>query len=406
MSKPRTKSARRAKVAGSAHAVTPKSAGRPAEVVEDEEDAFPFGVAASFYVPEEARGAGYEDATIRVVGERVLRDGERATRQDRFEHSELLGAGEGGGAASVTVRVYDVVEGDWRLTGELRRTLPSGMPARAGRKGLPRVEVTKLSLAQWSWSRWRVRAAPARPVKARIAPLIAAFSPTPAIIPGGWIALVIAGGVAALAVQRHVLANEGFDVGHVAGASAIAIVVGIIGARLWFLVLQGRSWRAHLLKAGWCIQGFMAGAAASLPLSLSFLHLPVGAVLDATAPAILIGAAVGRLGCFVGGCCTGRPTTSSWSVWSSDRRVGTRRVPTQLMEACVTFALGGIALLLVLKTKPAITGCILVVALAAYALARQPILRLRSEHRRSRFGGIAVASASASVILVGTLLCW
>jgi phosphatidylglycerol:prolipoprotein diacylglycerol transferase len=137
---------------------------------------------------------------------------------------------------------------------------------------------------------------------------------------------------------------------------------------------------------------------------VALLHLPIGVILDATAPGLFFGMAVGRLGCFFTGCCAGRPTASRFGVWCSDRRVGARRVPTQLMESLAALVIGLIGLLLLLHYRFAFSGVIFVASVAAYTLWRQVILRLRAESRRSAIGGPLTAGLAALVL--GASVLW
>lgn len=51
---------------------------------------------------------------------------------------------------------------------------------------------------------------------------------------------------------------------------------------------------------------------------------------NAFAPAIALGVAIGRIGCFLAGCCYGKPTNMGWGVDFGD---GILRYPTQLFES-------------------------------------------------------------------------
>jgi len=53
---------------------------------------------------------------------------------------------------------------------------------------------------------------------------------------------------------------------------------------------------------------------------------------DSFAVPVPAAVAIGRLGCFVGGCCFGKPTTLPWGIDFGD---GLRRHPTQLYEAAL-----------------------------------------------------------------------
>lgn len=111
------------------------------------------------------------------------------------------------------------------------------------------------------------------------------------------------------------------------------------GRRFWWLALK-RQPLSNFLQAGACIQGFLAGALATVITDSMIFGMPVGRILDATAAGLFFGMALGRPGCFFTGCCAGRPTASRWGLWSSDRRLGRRRHPVQLYEAFLALLIG------------------------------------------------------------------
>ena len=132
---------------------------------------------------------------------------------------------------------------------------------------------------------------------------------------------------------------------------------------------------------------------------LAVASVPIGVFIDASAPGLFVGLAIGRIGCFFAGCCAGRPTSAAWGLWSSDQRVGMRRIPAQLLESALALGSALLSLVAVLGYRPLIGG-IFVAALALYTLARQGILRLRAERPESVRGGSLIALASA-VVLIG-----
>src|SRR5207245_9379302 len=113
------------------------------------------------------------------------------------------------------------------------------------------------------------------------------------------------------------------------------------------------------------IQGFIGSAPVAALILLTVLKVPIGVFLDVTAPGLLVAMAVGRVGCFFAGCCGGPPTASRWGVWSSDQRVGARRIPTQLLELALALSLGLLILVAVLRHGPA-GGAFFVAGLAGY----------------------------------------
>ena len=91
--------------------------------------------------------------------------------------------------------------------------------------------------------------------------------------------------------------------------------------------------------------------------------------------------AIGRVGCFLTGCCAGRCTNASWGIWSSDRRIGARRIPAQLLESATGMVIGVISGLLVLSKALVVEGAVFLVAVGAYILVRHALLRLRADRR-------------------------
>lgn len=330
-----------------------------------------------------------QSVTLRVTGRRVDVTG-RPGPADAFSHDETCtGVVAGSGPVAVTVKVRDVNPGEWAVDARLLPRDDRG-PGWAGSAGRPRKMVSTFP-ARWSWRRWRVSAAPPAPVRTRLAPLVR----PPAVLIGSWPALVVLGVMLALVTQAVVIAADDLALRHVLLVSLLAVAVGAIGAKAWFIVLHRRERR----REGWCIQGLVAAVAVIAPIVLVVLHVPVGVFLDASAPGLLFGLAVGRVGCFFTGCCAGRPTARWWGVWSSNRSVGARRIPTQLMESALALGIGGATLAAVLSTGVH-HGTLFVAAVAAYTLVRQGVLLLREERRQSRRGAPVIAAATAVILIV------
>jgi phosphatidylglycerol:prolipoprotein diacylglycerol transferase len=99
-------------------------------------------------------------------------------------------------------------------------------------------------------------------------------------------------------------------------ASAIifaAGVGGIVGAKVYYAILY-HSWRLLFDRSGlvW-YGGFVLGTAAVL-WTMRRRRLPLWPLLDAATPALALGYAIGRIGCFLVGDDYGRPTSLPWGV--------------------------------------------------------------------------------------------
>ncbi len=218
---------------------------------------------------------------------------------------------------------------------------------------------------------------------------------------GAWPALVGFGVAVALVAQALLAGHLQVGVPRVLGVSLVASVVGLVGAKLYHAsghYLTGERGALRLLS-GTCIQGFVAGAVAALLVGTRVAQLPLWPLLDHTAPGLMLGMVIGRYGCFFGGCCAGRPTASRWGLWSSDRRVGVRRIPTQLLESAVALLIGVAALLALWLVEPRPAGVVFVGSIAAYTLGRQLLFPLRDRPRRPAWRRILVLALCAGVVV-------
>lgn len=101
---------------------------------------------------------------------------------------------------------------------------------------------------------------------------------------------------------------------------------GIIGARLFYVIEYWPEMRQHpsllsLLRSvlnfaqgGLVVFGGLIGASCSFLVFVYRHGLPVLRMADVIAPSLALGQGIGRIGCFLSGCCYGGPTDLSWAV--------------------------------------------------------------------------------------------
>jgi len=159
--------------------------------------------------------------------------------------------------------------------------------------------------------------------------------------------LMVAVGVAlGLLLLRRELARAGLDVAAGTDAALAGVLGGLAGAKLLFVIEHlPEGVAVSLLSRGgmsW-FGGFVGGMAAGL-IFLRWKRLSLLAVLAAAAPALALGQAVGRIGCFLVGDDYGRPTDLPWGVAFPEGLPPTldRVHPTQLYEAVTLFLLAGL----------------------------------------------------------------
>lgn len=140
------------------------------------------------------------------------------------------------------------------------------------------------------------------------------------------------------------------------------IISAVLGARLLYVILFWRQFQQNPLEIIMIHRGglvFLGGLLAAL-LAVFFYakrnRISLLVLLDILTPATAIGYAIGRVGCFLNGCCFGLPTTLPWGVVFPDESLagqyfrGVHLHPTQLYATFAMLVVFGI-LLLILKHR-------------------------------------------------------
>jgi phosphatidylglycerol:prolipoprotein diacylglycerol transferase len=345
-------------------------------------DAEPQGLSVTYWFDAATDGEPYP-ATVRFIGHRQSID--RNPGQDSFTVVEAIErVMPGSGRVAITARILGIARGEWHVTAELV-TPPNSRTTAPPTRPLGPVKVSASGATGFE-------------------PLVRVRAPGARL--GAWPALVGVGVAVAVTVQSLLADRMHLPVTATLKVSAIASGVGLLGARIYYLAEHGPRTLLKpraLLTAGMCIQGFVLAAVATAIVGTHAAHLPVGSFLDVTAPGLLFGMTIGRFGCFFGGCCAGRPTASGWGLWSSDRRVGMRRVPTQLLESALALALGLATLVAVLSGSAKPAGTVFVAAIGAYTLGRQLLFPWRDLPRKTSYGRLLTIAMTALVVLADVI---
>ncbi len=99
-----------------------------------------------------------------------------------------------------------------------------------------------------------------------------------------------------------------------------ALVAGVAGARLFHIIHYYDKFRANPVELLYIWQGgleFYGGvllAMAVIIIYMIYYKLPVRQCLDVLAVGLMLGLAFGRIGCFLNGCCFGKPANIPWAV--------------------------------------------------------------------------------------------
>lgn len=199
---------------------------------------------------------------------------------------------------------------------------------------------------------------------------------------------------------------------HLVVLLSVGTLIGILGA-----------WGLHLLvQASKCLadpsaefryrgRAFLGGPLLVIPFILwycSRFRIPLGRFADMAMPAMTVGHAFGRIGCFLAGCCFGCPTDASWGCVFPDSRVpfvwrGVPLHPTQLYEAAGLFALYG--LMLWWTRRRAYEGQVALLYFLVYPLLRYGLETVRGDPSRGALvDGWLSTSQVISLLMFGAAL--
>ena len=352
-------------------------------------DIEPQALGLTYFFDAASTGDPYP-VTIRFTGRRVGAKGNLPPR-DRFDVTETVEhVVPGSGRLAVTVRVLDIAPGEWQVTA----TPVNDTRSRAG-SSRSVVRQPRLPVATASGATGFARVIQVRAPGAHL---------------GAWPALVGLGVAVGLASQVLLATHAHLDATRIVALSLAASLAGLVGAKFYYLAghyLMRRFLPAHrndvrpaVVAAGLCIQGFVAGAVITLVVGALVTGVSVGTLLDVTAPGLFLGMTIGRFGCFFGGCCVGRPTASRFGLWSSDQRLGVRRIPTQLLESSLALCIAIPATLAMWATTPRPGGVVFIGTIAAYTLGRQLLFPLRDNPRKTAHGRRLAMALTGLVVLI------
>lgn len=188
------------------------------------------------------------------------------------------------------------------------------------------------------------------------------------------------------------------------------LLSGLLGAKILLLIVEGprylESWDGFVefIRSGGVFYGGLIGAVLALAILLRRHHIGFWTFADMATPAVALGHAIGRIGCFLAGCCWGRECSAPWAVTFTDPAaernvgvpIGIPLHPTQLYESIGLFALCGLLLLFEKRRWP---GQTFAWYLGSYAILRGTIEFFRGDPRGSVLGGSV--STSQLIALTG-----
>jgi phosphatidylglycerol:prolipoprotein diacylglycerol transferase len=163
----------------------------------------------------------------------------------------------------------------------------------------------------------------------------------------------------------------------------VSLIGGVLGARFLYVLEHvdefRREWGSVLAlwQGGLTLYGGIVGGTLCGLVAARRAGLPMWMVADALTPAIALGTAFGRVGCFLNGCCYGRPTRLPIGVtFPPDSFAGLEFGNAPLHPSQLYFAFAGLvlfALTWALRTRLRPPGTLFWLFIALFGLVRIPL---------------------------------
>lgn len=213
--------------------------------------------------------------------------------------------------------------------------------------------------------------------------------------------------------------RQGVDPTKVMDLGIYLIIAALVGAKLMLVVVDFDYFMRQpaellsLVRAGGVFYG---GLIAALVVALWLVRrygFSIWTAADLFAPGIALGHVIGRLGCFLAGCCYGKPTSLPWGVTFTNpvaaENVGTplgvALHPTQLYDAGAELLILTILLVTERRGRP-FAGRTFWLYMLLYGVSRFIVEIYRGDDR-GMFMGLSTSQAVSVVIVpLALLMLW
>jgi len=231
--------------------------------------------------------------------------------------------------------------------------------------------------------------------------------------------MVACGYIAAITYIFRITRKAGFRKEDISDLIFYSVVGGMTGAKLFYAATYWREFGQtfaervfNLLKTfqyGFVFYGGLIFGACTFFIIAGKKKVAALKVADLFAPALALGHAFGRIGCFMAGCCHGSPTSCSISVTFTNTAsevaplyLGIPLHPTQFYEA-----IGNLAIFLALNNclsrslkNDSPPGTVMALYAALYSLERFLIEFLRGDDRGTPHFGLSPAQLISAAVLI------
>lgn len=201
----------------------------------------------------------------------------------------------------------------------------------------------------------------------------------------------------------------------------ILFMGALVGAKLLFIALtwpqldgsigEKISYFIQNFRYGFVFYGGLIVAVAAVIIYMKKKKLPLLATSDFIITALPLGHAFGRIGCFLAGCCHGKPTDLPWGVIFTDPHamvspdlLGVPVHPVQLYEAAGNLLI--FFLLHKLYNRPHKNGTVLLAYIFCYGTLRFVLEFFRGDFRGAYLFGLSPAQLITLLLALSAGVIW
>ncbi|WP_005031902.1 prolipoprotein diacylglyceryl transferase [Holophaga foetida] len=224
----------------------------------------------------------------------------------------------------------------------------------------------------------------------------------------------------ALALAKRQGRMDGLSGDAIVDLSITLLLAGVVGAKVLMVVVDVSggarlqdAFSLDTLRAGGAVHGGIIAGAIALFWRARKLKLNLPLTLDACVPAVALGQAIGRLGCFSAGCCYGSESHSALAViftnpdahMLSGTPLDLPIHPVQLYTFCMNLAVMG--LLLLVRKHRRFTGQVLASYFVLEGLGRALMETWRGDLDRGVwFAGLSTGRVTALLFIIAGIILW
>ena len=135
----------------------------------------------------------------------------------------------------------------------------------------------------------------------------------------GYGVMMLIGVIAGVALAVYRARQMGVDPELIFTLAFVLFIPALIGARAFYVIQYSEEFKSvgaiiNLTKGGLVVYGSLVGGLIGGAIFLCYYKLPVLAIGDLIAPSLLVGLAIGRIGCLMNGCCFGGACDLPWAM--------------------------------------------------------------------------------------------